>query len=171
MSYYTLSDCVLKKASTQKKYVANLLWTFVQENNSYKVVLDSGGSIIDIYNEIGENDPTIATWLRFMGDNPSNFEPIDIDLTDKQNNEDIFLSVCSSTAIQKKIIVYSHHGWKHHEYSHGRIIIYEGTSVEVLNGDEAIHELHPPYNLIRAENSIIVTSGGSVSDSEINIKK
>ncbi|MDR2954743.1 MAG: hypothetical protein LBV43_06660 [Prevotella sp.] len=169
MPYYTLSDCVLRKGSTEKKYVANLLWTFVQENNPYKVVLDSGGSIIDIYNEIGENDPIIATWLRFMSDNPSNFEPIDIDLNGKQNNEEIFLSVCSSTAIQKKIIVFSHQGWKHYTYSAGNTIIYEGVPIQVLNGDEAILEMQP-RNLIKAENSIVVTSGGTVSGSGINVE-
>jgi hypothetical protein len=141
MICYTLSDCVLKNlnADTQKKkIITDLLGVFPQENNPHKVVIDRTGKIIDIYNTYIDTEAGVFYWLQIMGDNPSSWEPIDVDnIEQATTNEDIFLMICSQTE-DKMLIVYHHNGWTKGRYYHKRNILHNDTPIRILDRNEAI---------------------------------
>jgi hypothetical protein len=196
MICYTLSDCVLKNMNTapnMKEITTDLLMVFPQKNNPHKVVVDKAGKIIDIYEAIIRDDhgSAIYHWLKLMGDFPESWETIDVDnIESDATNEDIFLIVCSQTK-NKMLIVYNHNGWTKDKYYHKNSILHNNISIRVLDREEAINllslseenamsqmdnyekDLQVPIvcqTTTNISNSIVATSGGSISEGKIEQK-
>jgi hypothetical protein len=182
MICYTLSDCVLKNLSAdtqKKKIITTLLGVFSQENKPHKVVIDRTGKIIDIYNTYIDSEAGVFYWLQIMSDNPSSWEPVDVDnIEQATTNEDVFLLICSQTA-DKLLIVYSHNGWTKNMYSCKGNITHNNTTIKVLDREEAINQLAlseeeinrinrsgTTYNII---NSAFAQNGSGISN--VKIKK
>lgn len=165
MGCYTLSHCVLVNLDSGKKYITDLLMVFTQEKNSFKVALDKSHRIIDLYEEAGQNNQIVATWLQLMSYMPTNFEIINIDTSSAKNEEELFLSVCSSIKSQNKLIIYSHERWQHFKYNSERVIYYNNIPILIFDRDEAIHELNATQcSTINAYNSVIATDKSTIKD-------
>jgi hypothetical protein len=169
MACYTLSNCILKNLVAGKKYITDLLMVFTQEANPFKVALDKSNCIMDLYENIGETNVHVASWLSLMSYQPSNFEIINIDVSSVSNTEELFLKVCSSTKIQQKLIVHSHEGWQNFSYHDEKVIVYDNKPIRVFDRDEAIHELNPAAgSSIIAYSSVIATNQSIITDSKNN---
>lgn len=169
MAAYTLSKCILENVNAGKKYITDLLFVFTRETNPHKVIVDSRKVIIDIYTDLASSNEFIATWLQLMSHQPSNFESIDVDLSNISNDEEIFLRVCCETKSQQKLIVYTHEGWKNYNYHTDRVIFYNNKYINILDRDEAIQDLNATNTSnITAFSSIIATDHSSISNSKNN---
>jgi hypothetical protein len=145
MACYTLSDCVLEHLDEGRQYTSSPLNTFAQENN-HKIAIDRGNKISDLYNSvINKLSDTnikygIISWMFLMSQKPQKWEFIDID----NDNHDIFLEVCCQT-IDKTLIVSSENKCKWKDgITQERNYLHNGTSIKILNKDDAIIELKPP---------------------------
>ncbi len=169
MACYTLSNCILHNLVAGKKYITDLLMVFTQESNPFKVALDKSNRIIDLYETAGQTNEYVANWLSLMSFQPSNFEPINIDVSSATNNEEIFLKVCSKTNSQQKLIVHSHEGWQNFSYQADKVIFYDSKPIRVFDRDEAIHELNPvSASSITAYGSVIAANQSTITDSKNN---
>ncbi|MBX7046420.1 MAG: hypothetical protein K1X86_11360 [Ignavibacteria bacterium] len=148
MSVYTVTKNFLENLHDRdKKYVLNLLLLFVQEN-PFKIAVDKGGIIIDLYWTTAVESPDVTKWLEWMSHKPKEyFEDIDVEFGAEKDEEYIFLKLCSLTKCQKKIIVDSHQFWNKYEGTMEEgtyIIIFDGIEVTALDRDEAYTELNKP---------------------------
>jgi hypothetical protein len=154
MACYTISNCVLEHLNEGRKYTADLLLTFTQEND-HKIAVDESEKIIEIYTttaeKISDNDIKIGiiNWLSLMKLKPPKWEYIEIENT----SNDIFLEVCCNT-IDKKMIVSSENKckWKN-GISTDKLYSHRGISIRILNKDEAIIELKPKPIVIQQINT------------------
>jgi len=168
MAAYTLSKCILENINAGKKYITDLLFVFTRDSNPYKVAVDSNNLIIDIYTELAKTNEFIATWLQLMSHQPSNFEPIKVNLSKVSNEEEIFIKVCCETKSQQKLIVFSHEGWENFEYHSDKVILYNNKHILILDRDEAIQDLNSTIaGNITAYGSIIATNQSSIKQSDI----
>lgn len=166
MAAYTLSKCILENINAGKKYITDLLFVFTRDANPHKVVIDSKNVIIDIYTQVAGSNEFIATWLQLMSHQPSNFEPINVDLSTVSNDEEIFLKVCCETRSQQKLIVFTHEGWKNYNYHSDGVIFYNNKYISILDRDEAIQDLNSMNTgSITAFGSIIATNQSSINNS------
>lgn len=167
MASYTLSNCILMNLDAGKKYITDLLMVFTQESNPFKVALDKSDRIMNMYEKEGNKNEYVASWLSLMSYQPSNFETINIDTNAASNDEEVFLSVCSQTKSQQKLIVHSHEGWQNYNYNANKIIVYNNKPIHVFDRDEAIHELNPgTSSSITAFGSVIATGQSTINDTK-----
>ncbi|SMD44203.1 hypothetical protein SAMN00777080_2821 [Aquiflexum balticum DSM 16537] len=167
MAAYTLSKCILENINAGKKYITDLLFVFTRDSNPHKVTVDSQNIILDIYTQLAKSNEFIATWLQLMSHQPSNFEPINVDLSSVSNDEEIFLKVCCETKSQQKIIVFTHEGWKYYNYHSDKVIHYNNKFIYVLDRDEAIQDLNFVNSAnITAFGSIIAANQSSINNSD-----
>jgi hypothetical protein len=171
MVCYTLSNCLLENLDAGKVYISDILMVFTQQNNPFKVALDKSDRIMDLYQKAGEKDYNVAYWLTLMSYKPSSFEIINVDTSSSLNEEEVFLSVCSKTKSQQKMIVYSHEGWQYYGYSSANVVHYNDIPVQVYDRDEAIRELNTslaPKSLttIYATDSVIAADHSSISETK-----
>ncbi|MBO0952988.1 hypothetical protein [Fibrella forsythiae] len=174
MSCYTLSCSLLKGVIYHKPYIVKILFHFLDEN-PYKVVVDKSKKILDLYEDAAKNDKSgvIYTWIELMAKRvPDNFEYINVDLTNVNSEEELFLKVCRHTKNENKILVFSHQEWEMFDYSNENFIEYDSTHIEVFDRDEAVSELHPiqsgdTYNI---KESNFANRGSRISRSKINSK-
>lgn len=167
MAVYTLSKCILENINAGKKYVTDLLYVFTMDSNPHKVTVDSQNIVLDIYAQLARSNEFIATWLQLMSHQPSNFEPINVDLSSVSNDEEVFLKLCCETKSQQKIIVFTHEGWKFYNYHSDRVIYYNDKFIYVLDRDEAIQDLNSVATVnITAFNSIIAANQSSINNSK-----
>lgn len=169
MSTYTLCDCLLNHLDLDKKYITDVLMVFPQQNNPFKISLDKSNKILNTYGSIAEKNDIVATWLNLMTMKPSSFETIDVDLSQEDDMDEIYLTVCSSTKSQQKTIVNSHERWKKHKYNSAGIIIFKDVPVLVYDRDEAILDLNPTLsNNVTAIGSVVAIDKAKVKDIKIN---
>ena len=168
MSYYTVTCNLLKRIEQQRIYVTKILYSFASEN-SFKIVLDHGGKIADLYEKIAKNDHIIYAWLDLMTKIPSRFETIQVEIEDSIDEEELFLKVCRHTKIQQKLIVFSHNDWKIFNYTYLNRISYDSIEIEVYDRDEAIIELNPPSggDTYHVKESNFANRGGKIKKSDI----
>lgn len=172
MASYTLCDCILSNIELDKKYITDLLMVFTQQTNPFKVAIDKSGCIIDRYEKIAGKSEIISTWLFLMTMKPSSFETINIDVSHIEDDDEVFLEVCSSTKNQQKTFVNSHERWRNVKYISPNKLDYDNKLIFVYDRDEAIHELHQPNSTmtINALNSTLAIDGSTIEDSK-NITK
>ncbi len=144
MACYTLSECVLEHLDEGRQYTSTLLNTFTQENN-YKIAIDNRGEINNIYKSVVKKifdrniKAGIISWMYLMSQKPKKWEYFEID----NDIDDIFLEVCCRT-IDKILIVSSENKCKWKDgISQDRFYSHKGTSIKILNKDDAIVEMKP----------------------------
>ena len=144
---------------------------FPQQTNAHKIALDKSNRILDIYAQIAEKNEIIASWLSLMSMKPTSFETIDIDVSHEDSEEEIFLTVCSSTKSQQKAIVNSHERWNNHKYVSPKVLIYKSIPVTIYDRDEAISELNQiSTNNVTAISSVVAIDKSTITDIKNNSK-
>ena len=141
MPIFTIYKDFIQNAIPQKR-IGSILGAFWSENTPFKVALDTSNVVYEIYAKIAEENYEIASWIRYMNCYPTSFEEIQVNLTNETHIEGIFLKLCSSIKVQKKIIVFSHECWENHTYCSKNMISYEGNLIQVYDRDEAYLELY-----------------------------
>lgn len=125
-----------------KPYFNEMLLVFTQSTNSYKVAIDTEGTIVDLYNSIAESNDLIATWLHLMAISPSNFEPIDkIELAKPKCECEIYILLASKIAGEKRLITNSIQDLKLYQFKGSKIIDYDSIDIRVYDKDDALNEL------------------------------
>lgn len=177
MICYTLSDCVLEKMHPDDKgSIADFLNYFVQKANPCTLVVDDKDIILSRYHEIASTNPGLAHWLDLMTRRPSSWEFVNVDTDDLNFPQEIYLRVCSRT-INKNLIVHSHNGWSLELHNAKKVVIYNGTEINVLDREEAINEIpkagqQPVVNIYgniygNISQSQIATEGSVINESDI----
>ena len=143
MAIYTVSPDLLRNIEKgQEFYFTDILFVFAQKNNHFKVAKDKKGVVIDKYASIEENKESIATWLNFMACQPATFEPVEVDVSNLNCEETMFLKVCKETQNHNKLIYYSTQNIKKHNCKNN-IITFENKAIQILDRDQARQELTP----------------------------
>ena len=159
MPIFTIHKDFIQNVTPQKR-IGSVLGAFWNDNTPFKVALDTSNVVFEIYAKIAEENYEIASWIRYMNCCPSSFEKIQVDLTKETHIEDIFLKLCSSIKVQKKIIVFSHECWGNYTYCSKNMISYGGNLIQVYDRDEAYLELHKTetVSVYGNENNLVVNS-------------
>lgn len=167
MPCYTILPDFIRKSIKQKKYIADILMVFPQNTNPFKVAKDINGIVLEIYSKLSELSNDIACWFALMSYEPESFEPIDVNISNENDEETQFLKLCGATKCQQKIIVYSRECWENYNYFTQNTIIFEGTSITVLDRDEAHLELNQNNGstIINAHNSMVASGSSHISNS------
>jgi hypothetical protein len=167
MSCYTIKTSVLEK-SLEKRYVANILYVFVQDN-SYKIAVDSKGKVLDLYRKLIEDGSYIVSdWIKYLTEKPVSIESIEVALDNIQCIEELFLMLCSKTKGGSKMIIDSHQEWKKYCYNSENIIEFENVPIKIFDKEEAIEELRNKGTFINASNSLIAVNQSTISKSKNN---
>lgn len=143
----------------------DVLFVFASQSNPYKVALDKSGRVIELYEQIASHNVHIKTWLDLMSMKPSSFEVINVETRSVDQVEEIFLTVCSMTNNEKKMIVYSHQGKLYERYYINNSINFNGTTILVLDRDQAYHELNQS-NTYNIADSQVAINHSSITDSK-----
>lgn len=168
MIVYTVSPDLLKNIDKEEGiYFSDILFVFSQKNNSFKAAKDKKGNILDIYTAIEKNKEIIATWLHLMTCQPSTFESIEVDLTNIDCEETIFMKICKETKNQKKFILYSQQNLRKHNCINN-IVNFEDQAIEILDRDQARHELTASKTGDVYINSQVAKNNSQINDSKNN---
>lgn len=141
MAVYTVSPDLLRNIEKDEGiYFTDILFTFTQRTNRFKVAKDKNGHVINSYLSVEKNGEIIKTWLDLMSFKPSPFESIDVDISDIECEESKFLKVCKETKSTNKIILYSQQNIKKFTCEDS-VVFFEDTAIQVLDRDDARNEL------------------------------
>jgi hypothetical protein len=149
-----------------KKYIADVLWVFPQEN-PHKVVLDSSNIIKEIYTNIAQTSHIVYSWLDTMLKGTPYFEYINIDLTDTQSEKEIFIKISRNT-IDKNLIVYSRHDWIEFYNEKTDCIEFDNKKINLFDGIEAAEKLLPQKKVtINVKKGVVATNGSKLKNIKI----
>ncbi len=166
MTVYTVSPDLLKNVEKDEGiYFTDILFTFTQRTNSFKVSKDKGGEVIKSYLAIEKNGETIKTWLDLMSFKPSPFEPIDVDLSNISCEESKFMKLCKETKNQNKLILYSQQNLTKHKCENN-LVTFEGVELRILDRDDARNELSLVEKGDTFINSIVAKNSSSISNAK-----
>jgi hypothetical protein len=166
MSVYTVSPDLLRNIEKEEGiYFTDILFTFTQRTNPYKITRDKKGDVIKSYLSIEKNGEIIKTWLDLMSFNPSPFESIDVDLSDFECEESKFFKLCKETKNQNKLILYTQQNLLKFKCVNS-FVNFEGVDLHILDRDEARKELNSSINGDTYINSIVAKNNSSVSNSK-----
>jgi len=150
---YTISPCLIEEDKTGA-CIASILFIFSNKRNPFKVAKDINGKVIKIY----ESTPTkykeiVKTWLEMMANiEPENsFEPININIDNIHDKNLQFVKLCKETIGSKNLIVFCKQRFSSFDWIDDKIC-YEGTYIEVLDKNAALHQLNTQniiYNNIK----------------------
>jgi hypothetical protein len=107
---FSVCASLVQNAVSDAEYYLNVLLPFSQDN-ALMVVVDSGGLVLDWYEQLALADATnfIATWLRFLTYTPNrNIEKIEVEVV--QNGE-TFFRIADATTSGKNLLVWSQEPW------------------------------------------------------------
>lgn len=160
MSIFVVSSCFLENLNS-KIYLTEVLLKFTQMN-SLRVGIDTEKKLIDIYSQIAENKPEVASWLALMSYEPTSFEEIikiDPSISDKT---EMFLFVCKSIVDNNSMIVNSIQRFHNFETLGNKKIKYMDKIISILERDDAVEEFRAKYNTVNIHNSIVANDGSSI---------
>lgn len=144
MNNYAISSCLVEKTSEDKKIITSILNRIADDETPYKVVVDKGGVIIDIYERIANNNNVhVASWLRVLTRHPKQIEYLDVKLDPNKNDILKFLETASKIRNEKKLILYSHNLMPEEiMYREGNKVNYNNEDIRVYDSNEAMCELN-----------------------------
>ncbi|WP_207383140.1 hypothetical protein [Leptospira noguchii] len=153
-----------------KHYIANILYIFTQMN-AHKVAIDAGNKVLNLYRDVAASNEFISGWLSLMSHEPSNYETIEINIEEHESELNIFLLVCSATAKQNKMIVYSHQALSEFAIVQNTLN-YRGKDIIVLDRDDAVEELKPVKNVtyVSLTNSVGAFDGSTIQDTRNEVE-
>ncbi|MFZ0596431.1 MAG: hypothetical protein WAM46_05570, partial [Flavobacterium sp.] len=109
MNNYVLSSCLLEKSKDDKKIITGILHKISDEDTPYKVVIDRGGILIDIYEKIAnDNNVHVASWLRILSREPNQIEFVNEQINPNQVDIFKFIETASNVRNEKKLFLYNH---------------------------------------------------------------
>ncbi len=142
MAIYTVSPDLLRNIEKDEGiYFTDILFTFTQRANLFKVSQDKKGIVINTYRTIKENGDIIKFWLEMMSFKPSPFETIEVDISDIECETTQFIKVCKETKDYNKIVFYSMQNLDEKFECKEKVLIFENVNINVLDRDDAKEEL------------------------------
>lgn len=144
MNNYAISSCLVEKTSEDKKIITGILNRIADDETPYKVVVDKGGVIFDIYERIANNNNVhVASWLRVLTRHPKQIEYLDLKLEPNQSDIFKFLETASKIRNEKKLILYSHNLMPEDiMYMDGNKVKYNNEVIRVYDSNEAMQEFN-----------------------------
>lgn len=144
MNNYAISSCLVEKTSEDKKIITGILNRIADDETPYKVVVDKGGVIFDIYERIANNNNVhVASWLRVLTRHPKQIEYLDLKLEPNQSDIFKFLETASKIRNEKKLILYSHNLMPEDiMYMDGNKVKYNSEVIRVYDSNEAMQEFN-----------------------------
>lgn len=166
MNNYAISSCLVEKTIENKKIITGILNKIADDETPYKVVVDKGGIILDIYERIANNNNVhIASWLRVLTRHPKQIEYLDVKLEPDQSDIIKFLETASKIRNEKKLIVYSHSFIpENFKYMEGNKVRYNDDVIKVYDSNEAMQEFNN-------HNEIIIMNKNELNQSTTNNTK
>lgn len=163
MNNYAISSCLVEKTSEDKKIITGILNKIADDETPYKVVVDKGGVIFDIYERIANNNNVhIASWLRVLTRHPKQIEYLDIKLDADQSDIVKFLETASKIKNEKKLILYSHNLMPDCiKYMEENKVRYNDEVIKIYDSNEAMQELNN-------HNGIIIMNKNELNQSTTN---
>ena len=143
MNNFVLSSCLLEKSKDDKKIITSILHRISDEETPYKVVIDKGGVLIDIYEKIAnDNNVHVASWLRILSREPQQIEFINEKINTNQGDIFKFIETASNIRNEKKLFLYNHSIIPETlTYSENNVIEFNSKKIKVYNSNEAMSEL------------------------------
>ena len=145
-------------------YFRNLLFLFTC--GVHKVATDNEGVVWDIYSNIRRNREIIHTWLSLMSYKPSHFVVVPVNISEIDDEELKFLTLCKSTNGQKKMIVSDLQSLRC-SLDCDNCTTVDGVKVHIMDKDEAVNEVAVNNNHTTIIDSVI--ANGNVSNSNNNV--
>lgn len=163
MNNYAISSCLVEKTSEDKKIITGILNKIADDETPYKVVVDKGGVIFDIYERIANNNNVhVASWLRVLTRHPKQIEYLDIKLDANQSDIVKFLETASKIKNEKKLILYSHNLMPDYiKYMKENKVSYNDEVIKIYDSNEAMQELNN-------HNGIIIMNKNELNQSTTN---
>ncbi len=136
---YAINSCFLRNVKL-KKYVTEVLIKFAQEN-SLRVGIDQDMKAIDIYRDIAQENPIVASWLTLMSFEPNSFQIV-AKITEPITSEtQFFLAICKSIVNNKCLIVDTIQNFNDFNIFEKCKLEYCGTTIRLIEKDDAVEEL------------------------------
>lgn len=187
MNNFVLSSCLLEKSKDDKKIITSILHRISDEETPYKVVIDKGGVLIDIYEKIAnDNNVHVASWLRILSREPQQIEFINEKINTNQGDIFKFIETASNIRNEKKLFLYNHSIIPETlTYSENNVIEFNSKKIKVYNSNEAMSELSNSTGItINNENkqkmkkvkkefkdTVVAKNGSTISGVEIKNNK
>lgn len=143
MAIFTLSKNYIEGVCANDSQLHNVILKFANPDSPHKAAMDKSKVLYKVYVELSKTNNDLQTWLDWMSRaKESKFEIINIDLSNINCEEEIYLKLASATNKDKKVIVNSHQFWSKFVYlPNSSKISYNGCEIEILDKTEALKEL------------------------------
>lgn len=172
MHYFSIDVNLIRKISKNPgKYYSNLLYTFANSANPFKVLVDNNSGyskILELYSDIAKNCEFTKIWLELMSYSSDvvQFEFCEIEFEEVDEDYKIFFQL-SKKIKACVLVVYSHIDYDYYRNREDSKYYFEEKEIFLCDKDEAIAKINKSGD-INISDSIAALNGGQITKSKKN---
>lgn len=136
MSNYTVDEDFLLNVS--EHYLTDILFALTNRTNECLISIDAAGIIESMYWKMAIKSEVVRFFMdRTLNFNPKPFHKVDVDLSEIKSSQDRFLTLCSQTIGDKKLITNSKYKFPQEGFIGSKKYLYNTKKIKIFDKDEA----------------------------------